>query len=102
MINWWVKFCATLLKTARFLAQVGIRLIDTTGCGTSFLEGLLEGDILDLLLFPEEGRRFFKDRAIKLDDFEHNARRELEDVLIQDRIKRRRKGEAILGYKTVW
>jgi hypothetical protein len=93
IIKWWVKFCGYILKHARTLAALNVKILDEENCITSFVENCTNESILDVIGFPEEGKEHFRKRAEAENDDGANAWRALEELIIKERIKRRKLGE---------
>ncbi|KAE9371943.1 hypothetical protein N431DRAFT_439071 [Stipitochalara longipes BDJ] len=93
VISWWVKFLGSLIRYASFLCrEMKLELKDgplhPTEAG--FLESLLEQNksILDLLAFDEEGKKHFQRLAEIHRDDAFDEKRDLDRLVIQDRIRR--------------
>jgi hypothetical protein len=84
-IKWWVLFCGSLLRYAYFLSSQKHRVLGP------LIEGLpTTSSILDLISFPEEGKKWFREVAReKYKDVFHDMERALEERLIGERIRRR-------------
>ena len=84
-IKWWVLFCGSLLRYAYFLSCQKHRVLGP------LIEGLpTTTSILDLISFPEEGKKWLREvaREKHKDEF-HDMERALEERLIGERIRRR-------------
>jgi hypothetical protein len=100
VIMWWVKFCGFMLKHASLMTQIGTRLLDEPNCETSFLDELLKKNILDLIVFPDDGKEHFKKRAREENDDCWNDGVKLEERVIKERIRLRKLGNsADLGWE---
>jgi hypothetical protein len=62
VITWWVKFCWYILKHARTLAVLDVKILDEENFNTSFVEKYTNQSILDVIGFSEEGKEHFKKR----------------------------------------
>lgn len=79
-----------MLKYAILLKDTGTRVLDEPDCETSFLDDLLEKNILDITEFPKEGIEYFRRRETEENDNYWNDAIELEEQIIRERVKRRR------------
>ena len=101
-IKWWVMFCGYLLRYAHLLGQSGHTITDidepvdkpNSAPPFSYVENLARRkSILDLISFPEEGKKHFIDQAEKYQDEEFEEDRAYDDRLIEERIRRVLEGE---------
>jgi hypothetical protein len=53
--------------------------------------------ILDLLTFPQEGIQYFAAKKIQFNDLKFNMKRELDNKVVKERIKRRALGQDCNG-----
>jgi hypothetical protein len=92
-VRWWVLFSGHLLRYAHLLAQMGFELRDEEGEEFSFLDEVTKRGLLDIIGFPEEGKRFFKGMERRYLDAAWERKRDLERKLIAGRVERVKNGE---------
>jgi hypothetical protein len=98
VIKWWVKFLGHLVNHAHTMAELGIRFREenqhSSNSKFSFAEQMTKRrSILEVIKFPKEGREHFAKRAADLHDQKFEDLRELEQLVIQARVWRRRTGQ---------
>jgi hypothetical protein len=92
-IRWWVLFSGRLLRYAHLLAQMGFELRDEEGGESSFLDKVTKRSLLDIIGFPEKGKRFFRGMERRYWDAAWERKRDLEKRLIAGRVERMKNGE---------
>lgn len=93
-IKWWTLFLGALLKYAYSLAQSDIQVRDDDEMRDvrldpqrkSFVENYSrDNSILDIVSFPEPGKRHFEEMKVKYRDESHDQLRELDLFIIEQR-----------------
>lgn len=93
-IKWWITFLGYLMRYAHLHTLTGFRIEDDENDNTySFVENITKSSILDMIAFPEEGKAHFKRMAMKHDSEMANEWRRIEELVIEQRILRRKAGQ---------
>jgi hypothetical protein len=97
-IYWWALFLGKLVRYAYLLKQVDFKFLDKEPLPVpSLVELVTNKSILDLLTFPQEGIQYFAAKKIRFNDLKFNMKRELDNKVVKERIKRRALGQDCNG-----
>ena len=97
-IYWWALFLGKLVRYAHLLKQLDFKFLDKEPLPVpSLVELVTNKSILDLLTFPQEGKQYFTAKKIQFLDVKFNMKRELDNKVVKERIKRRAHGQDCNG-----